>query len=222
MYLAKFLPSRNQHAGARRAPTTDNQLVNPPQATSEPQLKLATDFSGMDMAAHALKQTDIAFRHLFASESCPRARAHIRRNHRVENLYECALQRPTTQFRAAPNGEAGEEVDIYVAGPPCQPWSETNVAAGGEKDPRGKLFAASLNFILEAKPRTFILENVCGFMRKDGGRHLTATICILRNGGGVPSPMGHVQHPEDGDTPEQTPSVHMGNPRGHYGGSPGN
>ena len=77
--------------------------------------------------------------------------------------------------------EAG--IDIYVAGPPCQPWSQNNVRAEGEADPRGQLFSASLLFITEARPRAFIVENVCGLIRRCGGKYLGDTLETLRKGG---------------------------------------
>ena len=147
-------------------------------------LKIATDFSGMDMTGYALRQARVHFRHLFASEASPSIREHIRRNHEVETLYECVTKRPVGPYtRPGWNGDGGEEIDIYVAGPPCQPWSRNSANAQGENDPRGGLFQESITFITTAQPRAFVLENVCGLISWNGGRHLSRILEALRNGG---------------------------------------
>ena len=149
----------------RLASTTSHAQQNASDGIRK--LTLATDFSGMDMAAHALKQANVDVRHMFASEQCPHIRAHIRRNHMVEALYECATEKPAKHYRGT------DEIDVYVAGPPCQPWSNNNKGAKGEDDPRGRLFASSIDFILQAQPRAFVLENVCGLTWQGGGKYLT-------------------------------------------------
>ena len=147
-------------------------------------LKVATDFSGMDMAGYMLRQAAVPFRHLFASDSSPAAREHLRRNHCVEAIYECVTQRPLGPYSGGRNGTAdGEEIDLFIAGPPCQSWSLNRVGAKGEDDPRGRLFSESTTFITEAKPRAFVLENVCGLISRGGGRYLSRTLEILRTGG---------------------------------------
>ena len=67
-------------------------------------LRMATDFSGMDMAAYAMKQAGVDVQHVFASESNPNIRAHIERNHNVDAICECALKRPVDPYRAARKG----------------------------------------------------------------------------------------------------------------------
>ena len=74
-------------------------------------------------------------------------------------------------------------VDLYLAGPPCQPWSLNNTAAAEENDPRGQLFNASVSFICEARPRAFIIENVCGLASKSGGRYLTDVLRRIKDRG---------------------------------------
>ena len=116
-------------------------------------------------------------RHIFASEVWPPALAFLRRNHHAERTYTGVLARrrevanPTT-------------LDIYAAGPPCQPFS----AAGkrlGLCDPlgRGQLFRESVSFIAAARPRTFILENVPQLATTAGGAFFREILATLRSAG---------------------------------------
>ena len=50
-------------------------------------------------------------------------------------------------------------------------------------DPRGQLFQASISFITEAQPKAFVLENVCGLIRNNGGIFLQSTLEHIRQAG---------------------------------------
>ena len=64
-------------------------------------------------------------------------------------------------------------VDLYVAGPPCQPWSAAGQQRGLE-DERGPLFWAALHFIRDARPKVAILENVPRLVAYRSGEFLAA------------------------------------------------
>ena len=53
----------------------------------------------------------------------------------------------------------------------------------GKQIPEEKLFDAAIHFITEAKPRAFILENVCGLISRGGGKHLSDRLRTLRSSG---------------------------------------
>jgi DNA (cytosine-5)-methyltransferase 1 len=58
------------------------------------------------------------------------------------------------------------EVDLLIAGPPCQPFSKSGYWASGDAlrldDPRATTLEAFLRVLRDIKPRTFLLENVHG------------------------------------------------------------
>jgi len=58
------------------------------------------------------------------------------------------------------------EVDLLMAGPPCQPFSKSGYWANGDAlrldDPRASTLEAFLRVLRDTKPRAFLLENVHG------------------------------------------------------------
>jgi len=113
-------------------------------------LRVATDFSGIDMPLFALRIFSEHFTlcHVCSSESYLPARDFISSNHHCQRLFHDALHRPDRQ----------EHIDLYISGPPCQPWSAYGKGQG-RSDPRGRLFDASIRFISTSLPKVFILEN---------------------------------------------------------------
>jgi DNA (cytosine-5)-methyltransferase 1 len=71
-----------------------------------------------------------------------------------------------------------EEADVLIAGPPCQPFSKSGFWATGEagrlNDPRAATLRGYLRVLEEARPRTFLIENVegLGFKAKDEALYL--------------------------------------------------
>jgi site-specific DNA-cytosine methylase len=130
-------------------------------------LRFATDCSGADAPLFAL--LNIAPRngleYVFASESCAKKRFELDRNWathgtRPEHLFSDVLTRSEDTL----DGLLGRvPLDLYVAGPPCPPFSALG-KHGGEEDPRARVFEACVASILRARPTIFILENVEGFM----------------------------------------------------------
>ena len=63
------------------------------------------------------------------------------------------------------------DIDLYVAGFPCQSFSMMNSARKGfEDEKRGPVFFSCLEVIRTKRPKYFILENVRGLLTHDGGR----------------------------------------------------
>lgn len=50
--------------------------------------------------------------------------------------------------------------DIVIGGPPCQPWSSLNLVKRGTGHPDYVLVDRFLTFVLETRPRAFLMENV--------------------------------------------------------------
>ena len=55
------------------------------------------------------------------------------------------------------------DIDLYVCGFPCQPFSNAGKGKGLE-DKRGNVFFSCLDVIKTKKPKYFILENVKGIL----------------------------------------------------------
>jgi DNA (cytosine-5)-methyltransferase 1 len=64
-----------------------------------------------------------------------------------------------------PTGSLG----VIVAGFPCQPYSIAGLRKGLEDDRGGEIFKSLLRLLREAKPKSFLLENVKGIKSHDGG-----------------------------------------------------
>ena len=62
------------------------------------------------------------------------------------------------------------QLDVLVAGFPCQPYSIAGLRKGLEDDRGGEVFTALLRVLREVKPRSFLLENVKGIRSHDGGQ----------------------------------------------------
>ena len=70
-------------------------------------------------------------------------------------------------------------VDLYVAGFPCQPFSSAGLRKG-EADFRGRIVHSVVDTIQRSLPKAFILENVIGFASVAGGSTFEKVLCRLR------------------------------------------
>ena len=133
-------------------------------------LTLGTDCSGMDAVAHAIKGFQIPLAHVFASDPEQAAQDHMRANHNIQHLYQFLHERPMTHTN----------LDVYAAGPPCQPFSGIGLQKGLD-DPRAALYQQTIEFIRQARPKIFLIENVPGLQSFDKGVHLGNLIALLSN-----------------------------------------
>jgi len=75
-------------------------------------------------------------------------------------------------------GFGAGDADVLIGGPPCQPFSKAGFWATGDarrlSDPRASTLDHYLRILEEARPKTFLLENVegLGFRGKDEGLSL--------------------------------------------------
>ena len=115
-------------------------------------LTIGTDCSGIEAPIQALRQLKIPFRHVWACEIDKFARQSIEANYSPETMYE-----DMTKPRDLP------QIDLYVCGFSCQPFSSAGNHKGTD-DPRGNLFFNAVDAIKKSKPKVFILENVKGIM----------------------------------------------------------
>lgn len=151
-------------------------------------IKLGTDFSGIGAPEMALKYLGIYFESVFACEIDKYARQSFQQLHNPKTFYNDITTR---------NHNEVEQLDLYVAGFPCQSFSTAGKRKGFE-EARGTLFFNVAEFIKENQPKTFILENVKGLLSHDKGRTFQTIVDILSNGGGTQNGQISLDMFEDG------------------------
>ena len=138
-------------------------------------MKVGTDFSGIGSPESALKRLNITHQNIFACDIDKYAKASYLELNNPDTFYEDITTR---------NHSEVEQLDLYVAGFPCQAFSMAGKRRGFE-DTRGTLFFNVSEFIKENQPKCFILENVRGLVSHDKGRTFQTIKDILSNGGGT-------------------------------------
>lgn len=125
-----------------------------PNSHEDALVRVASDCSGINCPLAALSAAGVRYEELWYSDTCRHAQRVAAANRKTAGarcrVYDDMLQRD--------HGEL-PQVDLYVAGPPCQPFS-TMGARNGTRDPRFRAFLATIETIATAKPRAFCLENV--------------------------------------------------------------
>lgn len=123
-------------------------------------LSIGTDCSGIEAPIEALKQLRIPFQHKWACEVDKFARQSILANYEPEILYEDITKRDNSQL---------PDVDMYVCGFPCQPFSLMG-RKKGTTDPRSNIMLHCIDVIKQKTPKVFILENVKNFKFMEKGK----------------------------------------------------
>lgn len=134
-------------------------------------LKIGTDCSGIEAPIVALQQLNIPFIHEFSSETNKHCITTIKANFNPKIIYGDIKQRNVKDI---------PDIDMYVCGFPCQPFS----IAGNRQgiiDPRGTIFFECLKVIRYKKPIIFLLENVKGLLSIHQGQTFKEMIRLLEN-----------------------------------------
>jgi DNA (cytosine-5)-methyltransferase 1 len=100
-------------------------------------MKLGTDFSGIGSPEMALKYLGIKHKSIFACEIDKYARKSFEQLHKSDIFYEDITKR---------NHKEIEQLDLYVAGFPCQAFSMAGKRKGFD-EARGTLFFNVAEFI---------------------------------------------------------------------------
>lgn len=139
-------------------------------------MKVGTDFSGIGSPEMALKLLNIEHEQVFACEIDKYAR----------KSFEAIHGKPQTFYKDITKRDHSEipELDLYVAGFPCQAFSMAGKRKGFD-DVRGTLFFNVAEFIKINQPKCFILENVKGLLSHDGGKTFQTIISLLTDNGGT-------------------------------------
>tara|TARA_R110002167_G_scaffold67534_6_gene190941 strand:+ start:3829 stop:4989 length:1161 start_codon:yes stop_codon:yes gene_type:complete len=123
-------------------------------------IKIATDFSGVGSPETALKRLGIEHEVVFACDIDKSARTSYQALHNPKQMFEDITTRPM-DF---------PQLDLYVAGFPCQSFSTAGKRKGFDCPTNGTLFHTLSEFIRINQPKCFILENVKGLINHDNGR----------------------------------------------------
>ncbi len=132
-------------------------------------ISIGTDCSGIDAPIHALRQIGIPFKHVWSCEIDKYARLSINANSVPEILYTDITKR---------NHSLLPDVDIYVCGFPCQPFSLMGLK-NGSMDSRSNIMFECIKVISKKLPNIFILENVKNFYYIENGKPMTYLINTL-------------------------------------------
>ena len=152
-------------------------------------MKIGTDFSGIGSPEMALKLLNIEHEQVFACEIDKYARKSFEAIHgKPQSFYEDITKRDHSEI---------PQLDLYVAGFPCQAFSMAGKRKGFD-DVRGTLFFNVAEFIKINQPKCFILENVKGLLSHDGGKTFQTIISLLTDNGGTANGQMFIPYFEDG------------------------
>lgn len=122
-------------------------------------LRVGTDCSGIEAPIYALQQLGVDFCHEFSSDIDRHCRASIAANYKPQILFSDMMQRAL---------EDVPEIDLYICGFPCQPFSLAGLKKG-ISDRRGQIVFKCIELIKAKRPRYYVLENVPGLLSNQGG-----------------------------------------------------
>lgn len=117
-------------------------------------LRVGTCFDGIDAPLWALQQLGIPYEHLWGCEKDKFARKTIEANYRPYKLYHDIYDM---------NPALLAYVDLFIAGFPCQPFSQSGLQKGLQ-DVRSNVIFTMLDIVKSVLPPIVILENVKGFI----------------------------------------------------------
>lgn len=131
-------------------------------------LHIGTDCSGIEAPIQALIQLNIQHKHMFSSEIDKFCIQSIKANYNPMIIFG-------DKDGPYPEGDITKrnlsdipDIDLYVCGFPCQPFSMAG-KRGGFDDNRGNVFFSCIDVIEHKQPTYFILENVKGILSHDKG-----------------------------------------------------
>lgn len=136
-------------------------------------IRVGTDCSGIEAPLQALKALNIPYNHVFASEIDKTARGLLIKNYGKPKYFSDDITK--RQHSRLP------EVDLYIAGFPCQAFSHLGNRGGfDDLKGRGLIFFECYETIICTKPSMFILENVKGLLTHDKGYTIKLIIDSLK------------------------------------------
>ena len=134
-------------------------------------LRIGTDCSGIEAPIQALQQLGIPFSHEWCCEKDKYALQSIKANYNPKKIYIDITKR---KHACLP------DIDMYVCGFPCQPFSLMGNKMGTE-DTRSNIMYQCIKVIQKKLPKIFILENVKNFKFIEKGKPFNYLIKELKN-----------------------------------------
>jgi len=120
------------------------------------------------------------YRVVQAIESCPHAAATYAQNHPDVDVVLGDIRKMDAALTAARVGLDRHELDILLAGPPCQGFSESNKRTRTLLNPANGLYQEFLRFLGVLNPSWFLFENVPGLLTLSEGSVLKAIQCAAK------------------------------------------
>ena len=140
-----------------------------PNLTQDTCFKFATELSGCDALAAALRKLRIATAQLWDADINTKCKRLCRTNCHAYKHYADVKQRKPHEIR---------RLDFITCGSPCQSFSSAGKRRG-LNNPRGWLWTCTIQSIAEGRPGTFPSENVIGLWEHNCGKTITGTIRCL-------------------------------------------
>ena len=134
-------------------------------------IRIGTDCSGIEAPIQALRNINIYFSHEFSSDIDRYCIDSIRANYTPKKIFTDITKR---------NIKEVPDIDLYVCGFPCQPFSLAGNKKG-TKDKRGKIFYSCLEVIKYKKPKYFLMENVKGLVTIENGIFFNNILKLLQD-----------------------------------------
>ena len=118
-----------------------------------------------------------------AVEEDRHAAATYRRNFPTTDVIEEDIRRVSSRAILEKLGVLRGELDLLVAGLPCQGFSESNRRTRTACNPKNLLYREVIRFLAELHPRWFVIENVAGIGTLKSGRFLEQLLEEFRGAG---------------------------------------
>lgn len=165
----------NTHTTSESGTDTKHPCFAPGRVLIGRNLTLGGDCDGLGSGAIALEKLHVPFEHMFASESDPPTRSMFTWNHTVNELLDDS-NNVVKQF------EKKGTLDLYVAGPPCQPWSAYGKNRGLDDEAgRGMPLQDVFERIKVLKPDCWIIEEVKHITSKVHNASLEDLLSTVKN-----------------------------------------
>jgi len=150
----------------------------------------------------ALKKLKVPHEHVFSCDIDKNVKTQILHNFPPKVWFDDLMERDN-------NSSATPAADLYVAGFPCQPFSQAGLQKGF-KDRRGMVFYGCADYIDSKRPRAFILENVKRLIGHDNGNTFKQVLHSLEGlGDGAYNVTWKLLNSQEHGVPQSRPRVYI-------------